>query len=113
MTFSTKFSKRVFSFLDLDGDKTVSLDEWDFLALWEKRISNESPDDGSARANIGGPPMRGNGLTSAKESTQHVKSAWQVAVGSSNGHNGAETARSECCQRRISRGLDERRAQRV
>jgi len=63
MGFGPKFAKKVFAFLDLDLDRCVSLDEWDFLQLWERRMSkgDPAPAADAQRANVGGPPARGKG----------------------------------------------------
>jgi len=90
MGVAGKLGKKVFSYVDADSSKSISLDEWEFLQLWE----NCAEESGAAanqqgRANIGGAPMAARELGSpgSDVGSPKKKTAWGAAVDPNTGEN--------------------------
>jgi len=92
MSISSKTSRKVFGYLDTDGSKTISLDEWHFVALWEDEVGDDESMMGSSvhgpmqgRANIGGAPLARRGSPGGypdgvlESSSPKKKTAWHNA----------------------------------
>lgn len=96
MKFTKAFGRKMFNYLDLNADKNVSIEEWDFLSLWENRDPDEDPDCSMMSARLAGVSLRPNGASSptgsvgdgrfstSAPSSPVKKGAWSAAVASAN-----------------------------
>jgi hypothetical protein len=88
MKFSKAFARKLFSYLDLNGDKDVNRDEWEFLELWDRRDQDEDTTTHTVHsARLGGAAKSQGGASSpapsnsASQPTSPVKrNAWSTSV---------------------------------
>lgn len=79
MKFPKRYSKVLFDMLDLNQDKNLSLDEWDFMELWGREFAKEARSKADAERSEKSNSSRQTGGASP-ETPPSSKGAWQLAV---------------------------------